>query len=155
MLKLVYWLGIGLQVSLGLVVLNHMLKFAHEGNSQSKLPYLCLITKSVLLQWVEIDFDDVKSLTSKLSVQPNSSWKYDLAPRGFITTKEIIAKYDALLLKTLQKIQSTHNQLEKETKVFKSAYALLQHELATFDLDVSDHNDKDAGTKDDEDWSSC
>lgn len=63
--------------------------------------------------------------------------------------KEVITKYDALLLKTLHKIESSHKQLEKETKVFNVAYAQLQNELATFDIDT--FNVADARTEEDDD----
>lgn len=100
-----------------------MLTFAQEWNSQSKIPHPCFITKHLLSQLVEIDSDDLKSLTSKLLVKRNFSRKFDLTPREPITMKKLIAKYDALLVKALYKIESTYKQLENETKVFKTSYA--------------------------------
>lgn len=43
-LKLIYSLGTGLKVNLGLIVLNHILIFVMEGSPLSKLPYPCLVT---------------------------------------------------------------------------------------------------------------
>lgn len=66
---------------------------------------------------------------------PHSSKPYDLAPRDPISINDIILKYDTLLLKTLHKLQTTSKQLENDTKVSKTGYSQLQHELAYFNVD--------------------
>lgn len=147
MLKLIYSLGTRLKVNLDLIVLNHMLKFFIEGSLLSKLPYPCLITKLLISQWVEPDSDNVKLLTSKLFVQPHSSRSYDFAHRDLLFVKDVIAKYDALLLKTLLKLATTSKELDQNTRVFKFVYSQLQLKLSSCIVD----EDIGFSTKDEDD----